>query len=883
MAEPAPPPEPIGLKPKLPSEPAGIQPEISPKPTPESRPAKPKLSLRAKIGRLFTILGLAVGAVGSGGYVLTQTDAGRRLLDHVIPAESMDIALSEDTMTEILGRLPTTTAGQQPTTAPVLAEATSTPTISPTEPVIPPEKTEEQTLAEATGREVESLWDLILGGDILNQFIKARDERVAAMSEADRAAYFELIGGEEQLSAPTITIGLLGMDADGRPEGRVGSRADQIHILRIDTRTLKIDIASVNRDVMAPELNGDPINSMTWVKQDKWAQGVTEFHEPEVARAILENVSGEPIDGVIQFNFNSFITLIDNLFPEGVAITIGEGEGFDLDTQFILEERGQLAVNDLRYRQFIEGKTYVFTGQEALDYVRSRKTSSTFSREDKAGDVIVTLLSLVGNQVLEDPGSFVSNLPKLFPTIEQLEATHDLAMQWDVDVPHQGQEVPVNLHQYMRIIWEALKNFMSNPAVMTQVLALAESTPMPSQSRTSMVSNPEQDMALILHSDARGDKFLLTNGQGVVTEPIPENARSYWSIFRRLFQGSKPETISMPEVINPEPTQEPTPAPLSEQQPEAREFPDRQGDPRFATKNYDEPSDKPVETYESEFQVKPLLELSPAYEGAEHADLSFTYESEAGGEEYVFLALPKTINPEEPVPIVYFAPGYNSAFDVSDEAGVTAEREAYLDAYVQALTSRGVAVVMPSLQGNRLAGDLLADNVVDPANYADILGEAQLALEQAKEHLKGWNLQMGTVHVAGVSTGAYPAMALTASFHMPGVVENSGSLFLFAPLFPYPSDLPFEYTPGLDGPNPQLARPAAIPYKAFFGDKDPSVPPSWGSDLKDKWGRLVRGGNQTVSGNNAVEVARAALEDVAIMIGGFTDKDWARLLEETQP
>lgn len=870
MSEPTPPPEPIG-----------IQPEISPKPTPESRPAKPKLSLRAKIGRLLTTLGLGAGAVGGGGYVLTQTDLGRQFLEHVIPAESMDIALSEDTMTEILGILPTSTAGQQPTAAPVLAEATSTPTISPTETEFQPEQTEESTLAETTGREVVSLWDLILGGDILANFIEARHERVAAMSEADKEAYFELIGGEEQLDAPTITIALLGMDANGRPEGRVGSRADQIHILRIDTRTLKIDIASVNRDVMSPEMDGDPINTVTWYDQKKLTQGISEFYPQELIESTLENISGEPIDGVIQFNFNSFITLIDNLFPEGVTITIGEGEGFELDTQFILEERGSEQV----YQQTYEaGQSYTLTGQKLLDFVRSRKTSSTFSREDKAGDVIVTLLSLLANQALEDPVSFISNLPKLFPTIEQLEAAHDLAMQWDVDVPYQGQEVPVNLSQYMRIIWEALKNFMSNPAVMTQVLALAESTPMPSQSRTSMVTNPEQDMALILHRDARGDKFLLTNGQGVVTEPIPANARNYWGIFRRLFQGNAQTTVSVVDtepIPLAEPTLEPTPAP--EEAPKAREMPDRQKDPRFAIKNYDAPNDMPTVTYESEFQVKPLLELPPAFEGAAHADLSFTYESETGEQEYVFLALPKTINTEAPLDIVFFAPGYNVAFDESDEAGVLAERKEYLDAYVDALTSRGIAVMMPSLQGNRLPGDLLADNVVDPANYADILGEAQLALEQAKEHLKGWNLQMGTVHVAGVSTGAYPAMALAASFHMPGVVANSGSLFLFAPLFPYPSDLPFEYIPGLDGPNPQLARPAVIPYKAFFGDGDPSVPPSWGQDLKQNWGGLVRGGNQTVSGKNAAEVAVAALNDVAIMIGGFTDKDWARLLEETQP
>lgn len=205
---------------------------------------------------------------------------------------------------------------------------------------------------------------------------------------------------EKQESINILLLGIGGGNHDG-PE-----LTDTIILANINPEKNKVEMFSIPRDLWMPDLQ-DRINSAYAFGQAKDKKGQV------LAKAVVEKVTGQPIDYVFVIDFAGFVKGVDHL--GGIQVDVKRGfddysypiSGKENDlcgyTQEEVDELVATAEAELgvdifpcRYKHisFKEGLQDM-NGQTALEFVRSRHSlgdeGSDFSRSMRQQEVIAAL------------------------------------------------------------------------------------------------------------------------------------------------------------------------------------------------------------------------------------------------------------------------------------------------------------------------------------------------------------------------------------------------------------------------------------------------------------------------------------------------------------
>jgi len=175
-----------------------------------------------------------------------------------------------------------------------------------------------------------------------------------------------------------VFVLVIGTDArSGNPDR---SMADAIHIVGVNTRTMKGGILNFPRDswVSIPGYGGAKINEALM------AGG------PELLARTLENLTGITIDYWTMTGFDGFVGMIDELY--GVKIDLPRA---------IYDPGGSGA-------SFSAGRQWM-AGEAALSYVRTRKAFSggDVTRTTNQGRFLLALLGKLRGQVSDNPAALL--------------------------------------------------------------------------------------------------------------------------------------------------------------------------------------------------------------------------------------------------------------------------------------------------------------------------------------------------------------------------------------------------------------------------------------------------------------------------------------------
>jgi LCP family protein required for cell wall assembly len=195
----------------------------------------------------------------------------------------------------------------------------------------------------------------------------------------------------------TIVIAVLGMD---NPQKSTLWRTDSILLVFINGKAQKIGILSVPRDlwVVIPGYGSNRINTV-----DSLGARV---HYPGGGPALLDQTLrynlDVPIDHYVRVDFNGFVRIVDAM--GGVTVNV------------------EKPLRDMQYTQLdLQAGVQHFDGRTALDYCRSRITTSDFDRSQRQQQVIMALWKKVLT-----PGTLVQ-APKLWAEFSDAFET-DLTM-----------------------------------------------------------------------------------------------------------------------------------------------------------------------------------------------------------------------------------------------------------------------------------------------------------------------------------------------------------------------------------------------------------------------------------------------------------------------
>lgn len=403
---------------------------------------------------------------------------------------------------------------------------------------------------EVVSVDMESSLYKFLFGEYFEDFQEARDARVAAMTPEEQAAFFERIGGEEQLHTEWVSIYVLGLDtgdyADRVSQYGNEGRSDQNQVISFNPSTGEMILVTVNRNIQSPELFGDPVNTQTWYEQDE--AGNLVLRDAEVARTIAENIIGQPIDAVVEFNFDAVIGFVDAAFPEGLEITIPEDQAFYSGSFEIDFPPGENTLN----------------GEQVLSFLRARKDSVPFQEGSGAGNTDfsrevrfkLVLKAMVSNLIKE----IVSHPTKIADTIAEIQArlttatrdlsspeVADLRTLWDLDYPQHVVVDTVNDKQVIVRIETSLAQMLDAVFRSLQEKLTLQNIPLflnlvgevDFDSMITQLSLSTEDGGLIAGS---GGKLILAGTEG--TSMTPEAALDYWSWFREQVAKAQGRTIA---------------------------------------------------------------------------------------------------------------------------------------------------------------------------------------------------------------------------------------------------------------------------------------------------------------------------------------------------
>jgi LCP family protein required for cell wall assembly len=176
-------------------------------------------------------------------------------------------------------------------------------------------------------------------------------------------------------------VNLLLLGVDRRDGSDWAYRTDTIMIAGIDAGSGEAVLLSIPRDLQVPipGYGEDRINTANVV-------GYTDGYPgggPALAEATVESNFGIPIDGYLMADFNAFVRLVDAL--GGIEIDVSE------------------ALHDTQYPDPRPGDPYAFKtihfdpgpqtmdGRRALEYARSRMSTSDFDRARRQQEVLVAI------------------------------------------------------------------------------------------------------------------------------------------------------------------------------------------------------------------------------------------------------------------------------------------------------------------------------------------------------------------------------------------------------------------------------------------------------------------------------------------------------------
>lgn len=170
--------------------------------------------------------------------------------------------------------------------------------------------------------------------------------------------------GESDTNYDLINILFLGNGGANHPGGAL---CDVIQVLSINVKTKKSFMVSVPRDLFV-EIDGNEykINEMYFRGEEK-GKGMGGDQSKKIAGEVL----GIPIHYYLKIDFQGFKKIVDML--GGIDVYVDQG------------------ISDPVWGYYIKVGEHHFNGKQALDYVRSRESTSDFNRSARQQKTLVAM------------------------------------------------------------------------------------------------------------------------------------------------------------------------------------------------------------------------------------------------------------------------------------------------------------------------------------------------------------------------------------------------------------------------------------------------------------------------------------------------------------
>lgn len=209
-----------------------------------------------------------------------------------------------------------------------------------------------------------------------------------------------------------LTVLLLGSDGGA---GRTGIRTDAMLIMDITTATGDLALFSLPRNLRAFPFAEVP--AFTGILNEVYQQGQASpgsfpGRDPGAAAivSVAEQITGLDIDYFAMLDFYAFVSVVDAM--GGVTVAVPHQI---LYPEYRLEDGSFISIT-------IEPGVRELNGDEALAFVRSRKTGSDYGRMERQRCLISALISQ------SDISSLLLSLPSLISTFEE-RVTTDIPLQ----------------------------------------------------------------------------------------------------------------------------------------------------------------------------------------------------------------------------------------------------------------------------------------------------------------------------------------------------------------------------------------------------------------------------------------------------------------------
>lgn len=189
-----------------------------------------------------------------------------------------------------------------------------------------------------------------------------------------------LSGSVEKISRDADTVDILLLGVDSRSNNFAG-RSDVMLLIRVNSRTGKIKMASFMRDLLV-EIPGHGKNRINTAYM---------YGGPDLAMEVVNETFGLEIDKYMVFNFHGAAAIVDMM--GGVTVDIQSNE---IDTtNDIIRELNQLFGSDSALLR--QSGAQPLDGVQATAYMRNRKTGTDTARTGRQRTVLVALLRKLGN------------------------------------------------------------------------------------------------------------------------------------------------------------------------------------------------------------------------------------------------------------------------------------------------------------------------------------------------------------------------------------------------------------------------------------------------------------------------------------------------------
>ncbi|HET7727677.1 MAG TPA: LCP family protein [Candidatus Limnocylindrales bacterium] len=297
-----------------------------------------------------------------------------------------------------------------------------------------------------------------------------------------------------------LNVLLIGSDEQGG-----GHNTDTLIVASIDPATGRVALLQLPRDTVEVPVPAGPARSVwggtyggkinSWFvenrnRADLWP-GTDRTRGYNALKAILGELYGLEIRWYVEVNFQGFRRVVDTLGGVNINVQIPVS-----DDAFPTGDRGRLR------RLYIPAGPQHMTGEEALQYARSRKTTNDFDRGRRQQRVLLSLREQA------DMGRIVANLPELVGALQQSIRT---------DIP--PAELPQLLSLAERTDTTNVRSFVfAPPAFATEIRApVYKLVPNVDRIRQAVAGAFEIDPALEQRREtlaAEGARIWVLNGSG---------------------------------------------------------------------------------------------------------------------------------------------------------------------------------------------------------------------------------------------------------------------------------------------------------------------------------------------------------------------------------